>query len=110
MGIFNGGSFPTSGGTLIINQDGFQTLSLVGNTLTISGSESSVDLDLDKNYVHNQIASSSTWSIAHNLNKFVSVSVVDSAGTLVVGDISYVDANNITITFSAPFSGKAYLN
>jgi hypothetical protein len=110
MGIFNGGTFPTSGGTVIINQDGFQTLSLVGNTLTISGSNSSVTIDADKNYVHNQIASSTTWNIAHNLNKFASVSVVDSAGSVVIGEITYVDTNNVTLTFSAAFSGKAYLN
>ena len=44
MGIFNGGSFPTSGGTTIISQDGDQTLTLVGSILTISGTNSSVDL------------------------------------------------------------------
>ena len=64
----------------------------------------------DKNYVHNQIASSNTWNIANNLNKFASVSVVDSAGSVVIGEITYVDANNVTLTFSAAFSGKAYLN
>jgi hypothetical protein len=50
------------------------------------------------------------WSVAHNLNKFPSVSVVDSSGSIVIGEVTYVDNNNVTITFSASFSGRAYLN
>ena len=64
----------------------------------------------DKNYVHNQVTVSSTWVVAHNLNKFPSVTVVDSAGTTVVGEITHNSINQATITFSAPFSGKAYFN
>jgi hypothetical protein len=61
-------------------------------------------------YIHNQQQSTSSWEIEHNLNRFPSVEVVDSAGSVVIGNIIYVDENNITITFSAPFTGKAYLN
>lgn len=50
------------------------------------------------------------WAVAHNLNKFPSVSVVDSSGSVVVGEVAYIDNNNLTITFSASFSGKAYIN
>ena len=64
----------------------------------------------DKNYVHNQGAASATWNIAHNLNKYPAAVVVDSAGSVVVGQIEYVDLNNITITFNAAFSGDAYIN
>ena len=46
----------------------------------------------------------------HNLDKYPSVTVVDSGGTVVVGSIDYNDKNNCTCTFSAPFSGQAYLN
>jgi len=71
----------------------------------------SVDLlGNDKNYTHTQIASSATWVIVHNLNKYPSVSVVDSGGTVVVGGIVYDSINQVTLTFSAAFSGKAYLN
>lgn len=66
--------------------------------------------DKDKNYVHNQMSASSTWSVQHNLNKFPSVSVVDSGNNMVVGDVEYIDENNLTITFNASFSGKAYIN
>lgn len=64
----------------------------------------------DSNYVHNQLSPSAVWTITHNLNKYVSVVVVDSADSVVVGDITYVDTNTIIITFSAPFSGRAFIN
>jgi hypothetical protein len=64
----------------------------------------------DKNYVYTQSTASASWVIAHNLNKYPSVSIVDSGGNMVMGEITYTDVNNLTITFSASFSGKAYLN
>lgn len=67
-------------------------------------------LSVDKFYTHNQIASSSTWTINHNLNKYPSVTVVDSAGTVLIGDIQYINENTLIVSFSSDFSGKAYLN
>lgn len=64
----------------------------------------------DTTYVHNQAVASAVWSITHNLNRWPSVEVVDSAGTVASGDVSYVSANQVTIVFSAAFAGKAYLN
>lgn len=63
-----------------------------------------------KTYTHNQIAPSEMWTITHNMDKFPSIFIVDSAGTTVVGDITYDSMNSVTITFSFPFSGQAYLN
>ena len=73
------------------------------------------DSGSDKHYVHNQIASSDTWVVVHNLSKFPAVTVVDSAGTVVEGEVTYDSLNQLTIRFyslgvSSPFSGKAYLN
>ena len=64
----------------------------------------------DKNFVFTQSSASDTWTINHTLNKFPSVSVVDSAGTGVIGNVTYNSTSQITLTFSASFSGKAYLN
>ena len=58
-------------------------------------------------YTHTQISAQAVWQIAHNLNKYPSVTVVDSAGSVVVGDIRYIDRNNLTVTFTAGFAGKA---
>jgi hypothetical protein len=60
-------------------------------------------------YTFRQDTPSAVWDIAHNLNRFPIVAVIDSANTQVVGDVLYIDSNNIRITFLAGFSGKAYL-
>jgi hypothetical protein len=57
-----------------------------------------------------QAAPSTNWSIQHDMDKFPSVAVVNNNNVLMYGNITYVDKNNLTINFSAGFSGKAYLN
>ena len=69
----------------------------------------------DKTYIHNQVAPSNTWIVNHGLNKFPSVTIVDSGGSEVKGKIDYIDNNNVTIKFYSQgalvaFSGKAYFN
>lgn len=64
----------------------------------------------DKNFVYNQTVPSSLWNIVHNLNKFPSVTIVDSANTEVVGEIIHLNENEVQIIFSASFSGKAIFN
>lgn len=60
-------------------------------------------------FVFTQQSPVDTWTIDHPLGGFPSVSVVDSANTVVFGMISYVNEGRIVLNFSAPFSGKAYL-
>ena len=64
----------------------------------------------DKHYAHNQTSASATWTVTHNLGKFPSVTVIDSANSVVVGEVNMTNINEVEITFSAAFSGKAYLN
>lgn len=64
----------------------------------------------DLNFTFVQNAAASTWTIVHNLGKFPSVTVIDSASTPVIGTVHYVNDASLTITFSAAFSGTAYLN
>ena len=61
-------------------------------------------------YVHDQMVASAHWTIEHNLDKYPSVSVVDSAGSIVIGDVQYISRNQLIVTFIGEFSGKAYLN
>jgi hypothetical protein len=68
------------------------------------------DVESDKFFTFNQPSASSVWNIQHNLAKFPSVSVVDSANNIVQGFTTYLDNNNLTISFTSAFSGKAYLN
>lgn len=48
--------------------------------------------------------------MTHNLNGYPAVSVVDSAGSQVFGDVHYLDTMTVQILFSAPFSGQAVLS
>jgi|TARA_R110002073_G_scaffold135421_1_gene283601 hypothetical protein len=57
-----------------------------------------------------QGVAATTWNITHNLNKFPSITVIDTGNTVVTGEYIYIDSNNVTLTFSAGFAGKAYLN
>ena len=62
------------------------------------------------NYIHNQMVPAAAWTITHNLARFPSVTVIDSAGTTVVGDIEYLSNNAISVHFTAAFAGAAFLN
>lgn len=57
-----------------------------------------------------QSVASSVWTIPHNLNKFPSVTVVDTLNKTVYSDVSYIDSNIVQITNGSAFAGKAYLN
>jgi len=64
----------------------------------------------DANYVHDQGSASATWVVTHNLAKYCSVTVVDTANTVVIGEIEYNSVNQATIKFRSSFAGKAYFN
>jgi hypothetical protein len=64
----------------------------------------------DLNFHYTQGAAASTWTITHNLGKYPSVTVIDSANDMVEGVIQYNSVNQLTLTFSGAFSGDAYLN
>lgn len=66
--------------------------------------------EVDKNYMHRQSIPSNIWIIEHNLNKYPSVEIVDSAGSKVDGDIEFLTPDVVELKFSHPFSGEAYLN
>ncbi len=61
-------------------------------------------------YVHYQMVPSAEWDVVHNLGKKPSVTIVDSADNIVVGDVQYINDNEVVITFKGAFSGKAYFN
>lgn len=61
-------------------------------------------------YVHEQLVAASVWVITHGLGRYPSVTLIDSAGDPVFGDVRYTNNNEVTVTFASPFTGKAYLN
>ncbi len=64
----------------------------------------------DKNYIYTQTIPAAVWTVSHGLGKYSSVTILDSAGTEVIGEVKYIDLNTVQITFSSEFSGKAILN
>jgi hypothetical protein len=62
------------------------------------------------NYRHVQVSPATDWDVVHNLGFRPSVSVEDSAGTVVEGDVIHVDANHLTISFSVALGGYANLS
>lgn len=63
-----------------------------------------------RTFVYEQARPLDTWDITHDLNKHPSVTVVDSAGTVVIGEVQYINNERIIVTFNGAFSGTAYLN
>ena len=81
----------------------------------------------DKTYVYDHTETASeTWEISHNLGKYPSVTVVDTAGTIIECEVKYLSINTILLNFFSgtkvdantgeikdkkiPQKGKAYLN
>lgn len=57
-----------------------------------------------------QSSASATWVLQHNLNGKPSVTLTDLTGNKVEGNIVYNSDSQITVTFTSPVAGYAYLN
>ena len=68
----------------------------------------------DKHYTHDQTTSSDSWVVDHGLGKYptVQVSTELAGGTSQLGhtNITHNSTNQLTITFSAEYIGKAHCN
>ena len=60
-------------------------------------------------HVHTQGAVATTWTINHALGGYPSVSIVDSAKTVVIGEVTYISTTQVVVNFTSAFSGYAYL-
>ena len=95
------------------------------HTLNVTNIGANSNLEIDKFYdfavftlssqgaptfIFNQNTVATTWNIQHNLGKFPSITVIDTGDTVVAGEYTYIDNNNVQLNFSAGFAGKAYLN
>lgn len=63
----------------------------------------------NERHVHSQPVPSTTWTITHALGGRPSVTIVDSAGTTVIGEVTYISDTQVRVDFTAAFSGFAYL-
>ena len=62
------------------------------------------------NQVTHTFTNQNTITISHNLEKYPSVTIVDTDGYKIYGEIQYLNTNQIKIIFSSVISGKIYLN
>ena len=77
------------------------------NNVTLEGN---LNIKEDANFLFVQTEASNVWVIIHNLNKYPSVTVVDSAGNEVIGEVIYDNLNQVTLQFKGGFKGTATLN
>lgn len=89
----------------LYNKPSINGVELIGNKTT-----EDLLIEGDKFYEFSQMTPEARWVINHPLKKYPAITVVDSGGSVVVGDIEYIDALKVIIVFNSAFSGKAFLN
>lgn len=80
----------------------------MGNTIDLRGRCN--EIVLDKHYTFIQAIADTTWIVNHNLGKFPAIQCVDSAKTIIEGEVIHTDTNSLTIKFNQAVSGFAYCN
>jgi len=87
---------------------------LGGSNITITNQNGQFTItgaSTDKTFVFtNNDNNLDVWPITHNLGKYPSVTVVDTALTQIFGKVDFINSNELTVTFSVGFKGKAFLN
>lgn len=91
---------------IITDLDGNVSVSDSQSTATVTSNV----LVAGSTYIHTQASASSSWVINHNLSRRPSVTIVDSAGNVQIGEVLYTSDNSITVTFASAFGGYAYIN
>lgn len=81
-----------------------------GSSVNINLNYEYIQAQTRENYVHDQQVASATWVVNHTLNKYAAVNIVDTSNDIIMGEVKYNSLNQLTITFTAAISGKAYLN
>ena len=80
-------------------------------TAVVPGPEPEPPTSDAAHYTHVQAAASMLWTVVHNLGfNPGGVRVEDGTGVQTVGEVSYLDANTLTIAFNSPVTGVAYLS
>ena len=78
------------------------SLTKSGNNITINSN--------DYTYEFTQTNPASTWQITHNLNKYPSVTILDSNKERIYAPVNFTNKNSLSIDFSEPVAGTAIMN
>ena len=108
----NNTSFKIFDGTTLdgVIQGETVTFESANSGLSIAVSDNKLTFTAKLGYVFTQSTPAAVWTINHDLGKYPAVSIVDSANDEVIGEVHYTSTSQVVITFSAAFSGKAFLN
>jgi hypothetical protein len=111
LGTTPAGSYSTVKAAL----DGLQnSLSILQGTQTDLAAQvaalEAVPGPINTYYNHTQASPAAVWTITHNLGRKPAVTVTDSAGTVVEGEVEFASDSQVILTFSAAFAGYASLS
>jgi hypothetical protein len=67
-------------------------------------------LGVDLHHLHTQGTPAAVWTVQHDLGKWPAVTVTDTAGSELIANVHHIDQDNLTITFAAATSGRAFMN
>lgn len=100
----------TSGGTITSNlvNGGTVSSNVITGAQGLTGPQGPPGSG-DKNYVQ-AFTTVSSVTVPHNLGKYPATTIIDSAGDEVEGDIVHNTINQLTVNFSAVFSGTIFCN
>ena len=105
---------PGPSGAISTMTVGTVTAGVAAATITGTAADPVLNLVLPSGtgqYKHTQGTPATTWTIDHNLGyEPGGVSVVDSSGTIVTGTVTYISVNQIVVSFTSAFGGKAYIS
>lgn len=57
-------------------------------------------------YVHDQVVPAKVWTVPHSLGCHPAVTVEDGGGSIVVGSVTYIDNNSLTVGFAFTLTGR----
>jgi len=92
-----------------VYQDSPNSVTVEEDAPTIIEVRTGVTSGNTRRHVHVQSSPENTWVVNHTLGGKPSVMVVDSADTIIVGDVTYISNTEIRIDFTSAFSGSVYL-
>ena len=82
----------------------------VNNTIVVDDRISALTVGSEQGYVHTQSSVSDVWVVNHNLGFKPAVTVLNNSGEVVHGEVQYTGEQQVTVRFTAPFTGKGYLS
>ena len=84
-------------------------LTFNGRSITDFYDKEEVDT-ITARYIHTQTLPSKLWTVNHNLNRYPSVVVVDSANSTFDAVPRYISLNTLELEFNIALSGRAFCN